>query len=158
MFTSQDLNTSQKVARIEEFRKAIKVTNHANYSTFDIFIYDANQIKDWVNENVGALTYVQKCNGITRPHNFRTWSEWKSDMTGSAIPYQTNEILLNNIKQIRSELKRDKVVRVIGHSGLGKTRMVLETFRENATEPEIKALQSQLVYYDMGIGSSFGKP
>jgi hypothetical protein len=31
--------------------------------------------------------------------------------------------------------------------------LVLETFREKADEPEIKALQVQLVYYDLGMGS-----
>lgn len=153
LFTSQDLNTAQVADRIAEFRRAIQTANHTNHGTFQILVYDANKIKDWVNENVAAVTFVQACNGITRPHNFRTWDEWKKDMIGSAIPFQTNDILLNNIKQIRAELKREKVVRVIGHSGLGKTRMILETFRENVSEPEIKAQQSQLVYYDMGMGN-----
>lgn len=153
LFTSQDLNTTQVADRVAEFRRAIQTANHANHGTFQILVYDANKIKDWVNDNVAAVTFVQACNGITRPHNFRTWYEWKKDMIGSAIPFQTNGILLNNIKQIRAELKREKVVRVIGHSGLGKTRMILETFRENVSEPEIKAQQSQLVYYDMGMGS-----
>ena len=142
LFMSQDLNTTQKTDRVVEFRRAIQTANHPNHATFEILIYDANLIKDWVNENVAVVTFVQACNGITRLHNFRTWSEWEIDMIGSEIPYQTNDILINNIKQIRAELKREKIVRIIGHSGLGKTRMILETFRENAIEPEIKAQQS----------------
>lgn len=153
LFTNQDLNPNQKNKRIAKFRNAIKDTNHANYATFDIRVYDGNQIKDWANENIAAVTFIQSCIGITRLTNFRTWGEWKNDMAGSQIPFQSNDVLLNNIKQIRMELKREKVVRVIGHSGLGKTRMVLETFREVADQPEIKAQQSQLVYYDIGMGS-----
>lgn len=153
LFTSQDLNPNQEKKRITQFRKAIQAANHPNYATFQILIYDANKIKDWVNENVAAVTFVHSCNGITRPQNFRTWTEWEKDMLGSDIPFQTNDILLDNIKQIRAELKKEKVIRVIGHSGLGKTRMILETFREIPSDPEIKAQQAQLVYYDMGMGN-----
>jgi len=153
LFTNQDLNTSQKEERVAEFRRAIQEANQPNYSTLEIRVYDANLIKDWTYENVAAVTFVQACVGISRPTNFRTWNEWETDMPGSQIPYQSNSILENNIRQIRSELKRDKVIRVIGHSGLGKTRMVLEAFRESTSDPEITAQQSQLVYYDIGFGS-----
>ncbi len=153
LFTRADLNPKEKAERVEEFRRAIKEANHPNYGTFQILIYDANSIKDWVNENVAAVTFVQACNGISRPNSFRIWDEWENDMKGSSIPFQTNEILLKNISQIKIMLKKEGIVRVIGHSGLGKTRLVLEAFRENKDNPEIKAQQKQLVYYDMGIGS-----
>lgn len=153
LYTNQDYNTTLQNRRIAEFRRAIQDSNHANYATVDIRVYDSNQIKDWVNENIAAITFVQSCIGVTRVTNLRTWEEWHNDMIGSQIPYQTNENIDNYIKQIRTQLKKDNVVRVIGHSGLGKTRLVLETFRDKADEPEVKALQAQLVYYDLGMGS-----
>lgn len=153
LFTNRDLNQNEKKKREDKFREAIQEANHRNHATFQILIYDSNYIKNWTNEDVATITYVQSCVGITRASMFRTWNEWKRDMNGSEIPFQTNEVILGNMNQIRRELTTGSVIRVIGHSGLGKTRLVLETFRENSDDPEIKALQSQLVYYDIGMGS-----
>ncbi|UOY05007.1 hypothetical protein L0P88_13705 [Muricauda sp. SCSIO 64092] len=153
LFINHEINTEHKEPRISKIREAIKEAGHANYKDFEIKIYDAEKIKHWVNENISAVTYVQGCIGITRPQNFRTWSQWENDMPNSHITYQTNELLLKNIELIRTELKGQKVIRVIGHSGLGKTRMVLEAFREDSDDTEAYSLQAQVVYYDMGLGS-----
>ncbi len=153
LFTNIPLSKKQINSRISKFREAIKEAGHANFDTFQIEIYDANYIKDWVNEHIAAVTYVQGCVDISRPLNFRTWKEWERDMAGSQIPYQTNQVLEKNIEQIRNDLKNKNIIRIIGHSGLGKTRMILETFKDDSKDPNIWAMQSQLVYYDLVIGS-----
>ena len=150
LFTTQALNPNLKNARITEFRKAIEVAGHANYASFQILIYDAEDIKNWVNEYTASVTYVQKCVGIYRPLGFVIWEEWQNKMKIDEVPYVSNDVLNGYIDQIRTELFEGKGVRIIGHSGLGKTRLALEVFRSDASNLEVNAMRANVVYYDIG--------
>ncbi|HEY9083704.1 MAG: hypothetical protein COA31_005475 [Flavobacteriales bacterium] len=150
LFTNSSYSPAQIKERIEGFRNAIKDAGHKNYNTFNIEIYDANRIVDWTNEYPAAVTLVQGYRGINRLSDFRTWKDWEIDMPGSSEPYKTNQTIIDNMNFVREQVVKEKVVRVIGHSGLGKTRLVLEAFRGD--DSKIKQLQSQLVYYDIGTG------
>ena len=151
LFTNKALNSAMISARIKKFQLAVQ---DAGYPTdqLKIGVYDANRIKDWVNENISAVTFVQECAGVTRLSGLRTWNEWQRDMPGIDIPYMTNPTILTRMRQIRSSLSEAKAIRVIGHSGLGKTRFVMESFRSGGSSSPERSLQEQLVYYDAGGG------
>ncbi|HEV7330222.1 MAG TPA: hypothetical protein VGN63_04220 [Flavisolibacter sp.] len=142
LFTTQSLNDKQKKLRIDQFREAIKLAGHKNYNTFQILIYDANKIKDWANENIAAVTLIQSYNGITRPQGFIIWEEWEKLVNASKNEFFTNKIVTTNIEQILQTIRTQKALRISGHSGLGKTRLVLESFRNDD-------LKSFLVYCDI---------
>jgi hypothetical protein len=142
LFTTQSLNDKQKQERIKKFREAIKAANHKNYDTFQILIYDANTIKDWVNQNIAAVTQVQQFNGISRPQAMMLWDEWERHSLSNQNQFQTNELINTNLDLILQTIRTQKVLRVVGHSGLGKTRLVLEAFRHDN-------LKHSLVYFDM---------
>lgn len=150
LFINKNLNTELKQERIDKFREAIKDAGFDNYETLQIEVYDTNSIKDWVNENIGSVTLVQKFNNISRP-GFRLWEEWEQTLEGSDTPYQRNDIIDQHIQNIYESLAKRKPIRIIGHSGLGKTRLVLEAFRKKEDDPDILALQKQLVYFEIGI-------
>ncbi len=141
LFTNKSLVDDAIDKRIEKFREAIKIAGHKNFSTFQIYIYDANKIKDWCNEYIGAITIVQGFNGIHRPLGFCTWEKWKILAKASATKFQTDTTISTNISLIRDSIKNEKVIRITGHSGLGKTRLVLEAFNESS-------LKHSLVYFD----------
>ena len=153
LFINKNLNTELKQERIDKFREAIKNSGFGNYNTIQIEVYDTNSIKDWVNENIGSVTLVQEFNGITRP-GFRLWDQWEKTLEGANTPYQRNDIINQYIQNIYESLEQKKPIRIIGHSGLGKTRLVLEAFRKNTSDPNIVALQKQLVYFEVGINGS----
>jgi hypothetical protein len=153
LFINKNLNTQLKQERIDKFREAIKDSGFANYDTIQIEVYDTNSIKDWVNENIGTVSLVQEFNGITRP-GFRLWEQWKITLEGANTPYQKNEIIEQHTQNIYESLEQKRPIRIIGHSGLGKTRLVLEAFRKKTTDPNIEALQRQLVYFEIGINGS----
>ena len=150
LFTNISLNTSQIKERIKSFEKAITDCGK-NTKNIKIDVYDANKIKDWVNENIAAITFVQECNNVTRLSGFRTWKEWKDTWSFSQIPYQKDDKINSYIDQIRSTISKENILRVIGHSGLGKTRLVFEAFKIENDSTFIKSLQNQVVYYDLGF-------
>lgn len=142
LFTTQDLNIKQKNERVSEFRKAIKDTGYANYATFEIEIYDANKIKDWVNEYIGAVTLVQGYNGIQRPLGFVEWDKWEILARATDNKFQADSIIAGNMSLLEKSILTEKVIRVTGHSGLGKTRLVLEAYRSSD-------LKKSIVYYNL---------
>lgn len=148
LFINKNLNTKLKDDRITEFRRAIEDAKFANHDTLNIEIFDTNSIKDWVNENIASVTLVQEFNNISRP-GFILWEEWERTLEGSDTPYQRNDIINQHIQNILESLSKRKPIRIIGHSGLGKTRLVLEAFRKRVDNPDIEALQKQLVYFDL---------
>lgn len=156
LFTNKNLNTELKQERIDKFREAIKEAGFDNYNTLQIEVYDTNSIKDWVNENIASVTLVQKFNHISRP-GFRLWEEWEQTLEGSDTPYQSNDVIHQHIQNIYDSLSKRKPIRIIGHSGLGKTRLVLEAFRKREDNPDIEALQKQLVYFDLALNGDLAE-
>lgn len=142
LFTTQDLNTQQKNERIAEFRRAIKDAGHLNYLIFEIEIYDANKIKDWVNEYIGAVTVVQGFNGIQRPQGFIDWNKWEILARATENKFQVDSTIFDNMILLEKSILTERVIRVTGHSGLGKTRLVLEAFRSSD-------LIKSIVYYNL---------
>jgi hypothetical protein len=151
LFNNRGMNQAQITQRVAKFREAIKDAGNPKHSTFQIEVYDANKIKDWTNENISTIIQVQSFNNISRPSGFQTWGEFEKILPFSKVPYKSNVILDSYRKTIVDSIKKERAIRIIGHSGLGKSRLVLEAFRSIPGDTEIKMLQDQLVYFDASI-------
>ncbi|MDD4439926.1 MAG: hypothetical protein PHS04_18120, partial [Tissierellia bacterium] len=142
--------------RIKGFRKGLRTAQAPYAETCDIQIYDGEKIADWTNQFPAAVLYVCECVGRYIPSGAQSWGEWEKypDNTNT---FFSDEGLQDIITGIRKNISgKQKVVRIIGNSGLGKTRIALEAFRP----PEIlssnlspdDAIQSGLsagvVYFD----------
>lgn len=146
LFTNRAIVDDGKQERIAKFRKAIEDSGHVNHATFEMAVYDANEIKDWANQYLSAVILVQKFNGITRPLGFRTWDELGPDIKEKDATYQPNVELTDAIAAIRAGILTEKIYRIHGHSGLGKTRFIYETFRP--ANPVAEGLKNLFVYFD----------
>jgi hypothetical protein len=142
LFTNKPIVDHGRDNREKAFRKAIEQAGHANHDTFEILIYDSNDIKDWTNEYIAAVTLVQAFNNIDRPFGFSVWDKWATLHRANENAFQIDDKIETNLKLIRESINSEKVIRVTGHSGLGKTRLVLESFRDND-------LTNSVVYYDL---------
>lgn len=142
LFTNRPIVDNGKDERIAKFREAIQLAGEPNYATFQILVYDSNSIKNWVNEYIGAVTLVQGFNGIQRPLGFVVWDKWVILTKAAENEFQVDDTINNNILLIQNSIKSEKVIRVTGHSGLGKTRLVLEAFRYSD-------LKKSIVYYNL---------
>lgn len=126
------------------------------YKKNQVIIYDALKISQWAMEFPSTLYYVLECNGITKPEIFRTWSQWKLDIADSLkYPFQDSE-LKEKTNLFKKFLKEKSVLRVLGHSGIGKTRFVFEALKEDKLDAEQNKINFSVVYYDLGLVSSEG--
>jgi len=152
LFCTDDYTVDpSELIRIEAFREAIKSTGASYCETVDIQIYDVNKISTWVNEYVPLI--VQVSNWIGKPllNSMWTWEDWKK-YPENYVEYVQDAILVGHISQLKSHfIGAQKIARIVGLSGLGKTRLALEVFRppENPQENiESQMITDQVVYID----------
>jgi hypothetical protein len=131
LFTNDDYVHQNLQDRIDSFREAIFLVEGQEYSeNAKIKIYDANFIRDWTNEYISAISFVQYCCGILRPKGIQIWSELKSYRNNSR-DFKTNVEITNLINKIREDAFNNRNIRIEGVSGIGKTRLICEIFSPN---------------------------
>lgn len=147
LFTTDQLNTKQKRSRIKAIRDKLKDLGKAYWSSADIKIYDASSIQGWVNKFASAIVAVKRWVGRPMENGLSTWEEW-NEMDGEGlVEYVPDEPRVEIIDSLRTCLNEPRQsVRMIGLSGLGKTRLALESFRD--TEEGGTILSKQVVYID----------
>lgn len=156
LFFTQECNTKMKNEREMGFREGIQSTGALYWDTVDIQIYDANKISVWVNDYVPLI--VQVCSWLGRhlPNSMNTWEDWNK-YPENDVEYVQDEILSGHISQLKDHfIGAKKVARIVGLSGLGKTRLALEVFRppKNPQENiESQAITDQVLYIDTADGS-----
>lgn len=145
-FIGYDYNAKLVGTRLESAYNALVDYNALHVTTYQpnqIRIIEANEIANWTNNFIGAVTFVQAENGIDRPNGLQTLGELESYEEFSKIPFQSNEILNSFIVEIQSTMaENNSSLRIIGHSGLGKTRLVYEAFKKSN-------ILSRAVYYNI---------
>lgn len=116
--------------RIDAFYLAtVKLKKKYSKEQFDV--YDGRRIADWVNEHIEAILKVQEWNGMSRMEGLMTIDKLGNYEKFSSQKYHTNQIIEEKILAIREDLKNDKAcIRLLGHSGLGKTRLVYESLKQ----------------------------
>jgi hypothetical protein len=156
LFCIDDCTSQSKEDRIKAFRDAIKSTRASYHDTVDIQIYDANSIRLWTNDYISLIIQVHRWTGKNLPHYMSTWEDW-SKYRENNVDYVLDQILSGYISQLKNYFTgTKKVARIIGLSGLGKTRLALEVFRPPKDSPkniEYSAVTDQVVYID-AVGDS----
>ena len=131
IFTTQALNTQQKHARIGKMRQAFTDAAKDYANTCDLHIYDASHIARWVNCYIPAVIAVRSW--IGRPvgcglKNYNLWSEYEELF----LPFASVESRKYMIRELKEKLLEPKACfRIMGLSGLGKTRTAFQIFTES---------------------------
>ncbi|MES2375417.1 MAG: hypothetical protein V4553_02500 [Bacteroidota bacterium] len=153
LFMSVDASTRRGIEnRIDKMIAACQSVGE-NYKRDQFKVYDANKIAEWASEYIATIAYVLECNGKSRPDIFRTWQQWGIDYQAALTFKFEDTALQKKIAEIKALLKTETAVRVIGHSGIGKTRLVYETLKSDPTnkDSEQSKLNAAVVYYDYGL-------
>jgi hypothetical protein len=148
LFHSQMLNQKQIDERIRKFREALVDANKPYAQSAKIVILDANKIVAWVNNYMSAVTAVFEMRGYRVPYSLMTWKNWSGYPECAEfqyVPSDTKRTIISKLKQQFSLPK--KAMRIVGLSGLGKTRLAVEAFRPDGTVQQ-KFLSDQVVYFN----------
>ncbi|WP_343329298.1 hypothetical protein [Polaribacter staleyi] len=156
LFTTDNYVEQNLQDRIDGFREAVKSVESEEYSNnVKIKIYDANFIKDWTNEYISAVSYVQLLCGIQRPLGLQIWDEFKSYKSNQSN-FKTNPTLNSVIEQIRNNISK-KNIRIEGVSGIGKSRLVCEALSPGDKDAYgnydlvRKSISDSVIYFDLGV-------
>lgn len=156
LFTTDNYVEQNLQDRIDGFREAVKSVESEEYgNNVKIKIYDANFIKDWTNEYISAVSYVQLLCGIQRPFGLQIWGEFKSYKSNQSN-FKTNSKLNSIIEQIRNNISK-KNIRIEGVSGIGKSRLVCEALSSGDKDADgnydlvRKSVSDSVIYFDLGL-------
>jgi len=152
LFYNRSTTKKGDESRISKMREALKDVSRTDSDTSIIQIYDVEKIANWVNENLPAVIFVLECCQISVPARIETWDSWSknADMQGQYFP---NAFLNDQAESIRKLfLKPQSIMRIKGHSGLGKTRLAFEAFRSpDDGDFQQTVLNISVLYYDSSM-------
>lgn len=151
-FCGRDYNKKAIDARIKRATQLAKAKLGKNSKLGLIDFYDANRIASWTNQYfAAAISVLEQC-GQSLPLGLQTWGHWSGYDAHIKYQFTTDETLSGLAQQLRSFFlghSTKKVARLVGLSGLGKTRLALEAFRpppDQLTDPMGAALSQRIVY------------
>jgi hypothetical protein len=156
-FCSQECNKKMIKERIKKIREGIAESGDAPYPEAVIDFYDANRIADWTNAHSPVAVWVLEQTTGVRLTRFRTWDNWALDEDLADLRFVTADDLSERIRQLRTYLGEHRAVaRVVGLSGLGKTRLAFEAFRPSSSREDAvqDALSATLLYASTDIDAS----
>ena len=134
-------HTEQQILEREDaIRKAVKGAG-INIADEQVSFRDADQIASWVNRYPSVATWVKEQTHPGTLGPFRSWSHWNGRGEHRWSPWVEDERLaplLSRLHSIVSTLRSS--VRVVGLTGVGKSRLVLEALGPAATDPDLAAI------------------
>lgn len=143
VFTTQELNTQQKSKRIFAVREKLREQGKNYADNCEIRIYDAAQVAAWVNQFIPAVVSVQNWIGNPVERGLKTFDLWSEHEELSRLPFATVESRKGVIDTLSKKIEQPKsCFRIMGLSGLGKTRTAFQLFEEN------DAIRNLVVYID----------
>ncbi|WP_144091163.1 hypothetical protein [Pseudomonas kilonensis] len=143
VFTTQELNSKQKQARIKKIRESLVGAGKGYADECDLHIYDASQIAGWVNLYISAVVAVQHWSGRPVERGLKTYELWGEHEDLSRLPFASVASRSDVVEKLKAGLAMPKACfRMMGLSGLGKTRTAFQIFKEN------EMARSLVVYVD----------
>ena len=143
VFTTQELNTQQKDSRIKAIKEKLREQGKDYAHTCQVGIYDAAQIAGWVNKFISTIVLVQHWVGAPVERGLKTFKMWSEHEDISRLPFSSVDSRKKMITTLSEKIKQPRLCfRLMGLSGLGKTREVFEIFKEHIP------LRSLVVYVD----------
>ena len=154
MVCGHPYNKSQIDDREMDIRTALRKAG-LTLDDHQVRFRDADQIADWVNHYPTVAAWVKELTqpGVLGP--FRSWSHWAGRAEHDRFPWIEDErlpMLRDHIRQIAA--KPGGVARVLGQSGVGSSRLVLEALAPTEEEEADGLCLCDLVMYSVLSESS----
>lgn len=105
-------------------------------------LYDHNKILEWINCYPQAQMWVRKTLGQDH-YGFMSYDDLKKHFK---TEFKTNDRLKKFINDIYDKVSNNKITRIEGQAGAGKTRCIVEAFNRTDKEKEAAIKQSAIIY------------
>ena len=119
-----------------------------NIEESKIHFHDSGWVASWVNRYPSVALWVkeQTAHGPIEP--FRSWNDWAKRTEHESSPWVEDErlpVLRTTLQDGAAQPRR--IIRVVGASGVGKSRLVLEALAQSEDEPGDRYSIADLVLY-----------
>lgn len=152
LFTNRELNTEQKTERIARIREKLASLGKQYADTVTIEVYDAAKIEGWANEYIPAIVTVLNWIGRPLERGLKTWNDWSQHSEYQRFPYIADEVRKEALESLKVLLNvPGKCARIVGLSGLGKSRLAFEVFRDVDEKDD---LSKRVVYIDSSANAT----
>lgn len=141
IFVSKPYNTKSKNLRLLKAYEAINLYNSIHGTIFEhsqIRIIEGEEISVWVNKFIDVVVRIQEFNQIHRTAGLQTIEQLGNLPENNQFRFHSNDVLNGHMVKIQEAMDTPKAsLRIIGHSGLGKTRLVYEAFKNSKNKSAI---------------------
>lgn len=152
LFTTQEQNQRQKLANVDAMRAKLKSLGKTYAQTADIRVYDATVIAAWVNHYMPAIVAVLNWVGRPLERGLKTWTNWGQHPDYESFSFVVDPERRDALIVLRELVsQKRKCARCVGLSGLGKTRLAYEIFRDHTSRDD---LSKRVVYVDAAANAS----
>lgn len=119
-----------------------------SFDPSQVVMRDADQIAAWVNHHPAVAAWVLEQSDPAKLRVFRSWSHWAGRTEHISSPWVDDARLEDVAEKVRATASSPRAVRrVVGPSGVGKSRLVLEALGPRANRGGIDEELSDLVLY-----------
>lgn len=109
---------------------------------------DTDQVAMWVNVHPSVATWVKERTQPGTLGPFRSWSHWAGRPEHSESPWVEDERFVNFRRHLRGRVAEPRnVLRVVGLSGVGKSRLTLEALASTQEDEMAGRFLSDMVIY-----------
>ena len=117
--------------------------------------WDAEQIATWVNSHPAVATWVkEQTHGTISP--FLSWNHWAGRAEHDQSPWVEDARLSSLRDRLREIVETPRqILRLVGLSGVGKSRLVLEALRATEGEDAASTSASDLIIYAIETETSY---
>ena len=142
MLCAHPYTPAQIDARKARIRKALRDAGMTIYD-HQVDFRDADQIALWANRHPSVAVWVKEQTEPGTIGPFRSWSSWDRDDRPPWVEDERLPVFGERLRDLVAEPRQ--IVRVLGPSGVGKTRLVFEALGH--TEGEAGLCLSDIVMY-----------
>ncbi len=152
LMTTQVCTRTMKNERIAGLRDGLRDGGMAEADIADIRVYDADKMAEWVRQYVGIAIQVLRWSGRERLPAAITWAEWRQHARHQLDYVHTGGD--SRPADIRNfALQPRKSMRITGPSGIGKSRLVLESLAP-LPPPTLERAEAHVAAEDSGGNSA----